>query len=85
MKLLTKRADIIFFIRFQLFYFLLFLSIFFLLQEIGESNESILLTRVKVIENYIAKGNSSALNVFEVNNEVYYKRKLKRAELFHKR
>jgi hypothetical protein len=26
-----------------------------------------------VIENYIAKGNSSALNVFEVNNEVYIK------------
>jgi hypothetical protein len=32
-----------------------------------------LLTRVKVIENYIAKGNSSVLNVFEVNNEVYIK------------
>jgi hypothetical protein len=26
-----------------------------------------------VIENYIAKGNSSVLNVFEVNNEVYIK------------
>jgi hypothetical protein len=83
MKLLTKRADIIFFIRFQLFYFLLFLSIFFLLRN-WKSNESILLTRVKVIENYIAKGNSSALNVFEVNNEVYIK-EMKRAELFHKR
>lgn len=32
-----------------------------------------MLTRVKVIENYIAKGNSSALNVFEANNEVYIK------------
>lgn len=46
---------------------------FFLLNEIGESNQSILLTRVKVIENYIAKGNSTVLNVFEVNNEVYIK------------
>jgi hypothetical protein len=29
--------------------------------------------RVKVIENYIAKGNTTVLNVFEVNNEVYIK------------
>lgn len=46
---------------------------FFLLNEIGESNQSILLTRVKVIEGYIAKGNATVLNVFEVNNEVYIK------------
>ena len=46
---------------------------FFLLNEIGESNQSILLTRVKVIEGYIAKGNAAVLNVFEVNNEVYVK------------
>ena len=46
---------------------------FFLLNEIGESNQSILLTRVKVIEGYIAKGNAAVLNVFEVNNEVYIK------------
>lgn len=46
---------------------------FFLLNEIGESNESILLTRVKVIENYIAKGDNTVLNVFEINNEVYVK------------
>ena len=46
---------------------------FFLLNEIGESNQSILLTRVKVIEGYIAKGNATVLNVFEINNEVYIK------------
>lgn len=46
---------------------------FFLLNEIGESNQSILLTRVKVIESYIEKGNATVLNVFEINNEVYIK------------
>jgi hypothetical protein len=32
-----------------------------------------LLTRVKVIKNYIEKGIAVLLNVFEVNNEVYIK------------
>ena len=73
MKLLTKTS------RYYILYTIpvILLSVifiyFFLLNEIGESNQSILLTRVKIIENYIAKGNSTVLNVFEVNNEVYIK------------
>ncbi|MCG9792271.1 sensor histidine kinase [Flavobacterium algicola] len=47
---------------------------FFLLHEIGESNESILLMRVKVIEKHIQKENNLLLNVFDVNNEVYVKK-----------
>ena len=71
MKLLTKTS------RYYILYtipVILFSSLFiyfFLLNEIGESNQSLLLTRVKVIENYLAKGNSSVLTVFEANNEVY--------------
>ena len=73
MKLLTKTS------RYYILYtipVILFSAVFiylFLLHEIGESNESILLSRVKVIKNYIAKGDTSVLNVFEVNNEVYIK------------
>jgi signal transduction histidine kinase len=73
MKLLTKTSRYYILYTIPVILFSAVFIYFFLLQEIGESNESILLTRVKVIENYIAKGNSSALNVFEVNNEVYIK------------
>jgi signal transduction histidine kinase len=73
MKLLTKTSRYYILYTIPVILFSAILIYFFLLHEIGESNESILLTRVKVIENYIAKGNSSALNVFEANNEVYIK------------
>jgi signal transduction histidine kinase len=73
MKLLTKTSRYYILYTIPVILFSAILIYFFLLHEIGESNESILLTRVKVIKNYIAKGNSSALNVFEVNNEVYIK------------
>ena len=71
MKLLTKTS------RYFILYTIpvLILSVifiyFFLLNEIGESNESVLLSRVKVIENYIVKGNNNVLYVFEANNEVF--------------
>ena len=73
MKLLTKTS------RFYIIYtipIILFSAIFiyfFLINEIGESNESILLTRVKVIENYIKKEKGTVLDKFEANNEVYIK------------
>ena len=73
MKLLTKTSRYYILYTIPVILFSAVFIYFFLLHEIGESNESILLTRVKVIENYIAKGNSSALNIFEVNNEVYIK------------
>jgi signal transduction histidine kinase len=73
MKLLTKTSRYYILYTIPVILFSAIFIYFFFLHEIGESNESILLTRVKVIKNYIAKGNSSALNVFEVNNEVYIK------------
>ena len=73
MKLLTKTSRYYILYTIPVILFSAVFIYFFLLHEIGESNESILLTRVKVIENYIAKGNSSTLNVFKVNNEVYIK------------
>jgi signal transduction histidine kinase len=70
MKLLTKTS----------YYYILYtipvliLSSFFfyylLLHEIGESNETILESRVKIIENYIKNENHSLLNVLESNNEL---------------
>jgi len=73
MKLLTKTSRYYILFTIPVILFSAIFIYFFLLNEIGESNESILLTRVKVIENYIAKGNTTVLNVFEVNNEVYIK------------
>lgn len=73
MKLLTKTSRYYILYTIPVILFSAIFIYFFLLNEIGESNESILLTRVKVIKNYIAKGNTTVLNVFEVNNEVYIK------------
>ena len=73
MKLLTKTSRYYIFYTIPVILLSTIFIYFFLLNEIGESNESILLTRVKVIENYIAKENSTVLNVFEANNEVYIK------------
>ena len=73
MKLLTKTSRYYILYTIPVILFSAIFIYFFLLNEIGESNESILLTRVKVIENYIAKGNTTVLKVFEVNNEVYIK------------
>lgn len=73
MKLLTKTSRYYILYTIPVILFSAIFIYFFLLNEIGESNESILLTRVKVIQNYIAKGNTTVLNVFEVNNEVYIK------------
>ena len=73
MKLLTKTSRYYILYTIPVILFSAIFIYFFLLNEIGESNESILLTRVKVIENYITKGNTTVLNVFEVNNEVYIK------------
>jgi signal transduction histidine kinase len=73
MKLLTRTSRYYIFYTIPVILFSAIFIYFFLLNEIGESNDAILSTRVKVVENYIAKGNSNALNVFEVNNEVYIK------------
>ncbi|MCL6462019.1 MAG: HAMP domain-containing histidine kinase [Flavobacterium micromati] len=73
MKLLTKTSRYYIFYTIPVILFSAIFIYFFLLEEIGESNESILLTRVKVIQSYIKKGNGTVLNVFEANNEVYIK------------
>jgi signal transduction histidine kinase len=73
MKLLVKTSRYYILYTIPVILFSAIFIYFFLLQEIGESNESILRTRVKVVENYIKKGNGTVLNVFEANNEVYIK------------
>ena len=73
MKLLTKTSRYYILYTIPVILFSAIFIYFFLLNEVGESNESVLLSRVKVIEKYIAKGNSSVLNVFEANNEVFVK------------
>ncbi|NHN24981.1 HAMP domain-containing histidine kinase [Flavobacterium jejuense] len=45
----------------------------FMLHELGESSESLLISRVKVIENHLIKGDSLILAVFQENNELYIK------------
>lgn len=70
MKLLTKTS------RYYILYTIPVLIVssvlfyFFLLNEIGESNDAILESRVKVIENYIKNENHSLLSILEFNNEV---------------
>lgn len=71
MKLLVKTSRYYILYTIPVILFSAIFMYFFLLQEIGESNESILKTRVKVIENDLRHGNREVLNVFEVNNEVY--------------
>jgi signal transduction histidine kinase len=73
MKLLSKTSRYYILYTIPVILFSAIFIYFFLLNEIGESNESILLMRVKVIENHIGKEDSSFLKVFEVNNEVYVK------------
>lgn len=50
-----------------------FLFYFFLLHEIGESNEFILESRVKIIEDYIKNENQTVLKILESNNEIIVK------------
>lgn len=73
MKLLVKTSRYYILYTIPVIVFSAIFIYFFLLHEIGESNESILRTRVKVVANYIKKGNGTVLNVFEANNEVYVK------------
>lgn len=73
MKLLVKTSRYYILYTVPVILFSAIFIYFFLFQEIGESNEAILLTRVKVVENEISKGNQTILNVFEANNELYIK------------
>jgi hypothetical protein len=71
MKLLTKNEPI--YSLYDSSYFIFCYFYLFFSPTRNWRKESILLTRVKVIKIISQKGNSSALNVFEVNNEVYIK------------
>lgn len=71
MKLLTKTSFYYFLFTVPVLIISSILFYFFLLHEIGESNETILESRVKVIENYIKDNNTSLLKVLENNNEVF--------------
>jgi signal transduction histidine kinase len=70
MKLLTKTSYYYFLYTIPVLILSAVFFYYFLLHEIGESNESILKSRVKIIENYIKNENQTLLNVLESNSEV---------------
>jgi len=73
MKLLTKTSYYYIIYTIPVLIITTVLFYFFLLNEIGESNESILQQRVRVIQNYIKNEDDSILTVLESNNEVFVK------------
>ncbi|MFV8360937.1 sensor histidine kinase [Flavobacterium sp. LS1P3] len=73
MKLLTKTSYYYILYTIPVLILTTILFYFFLLNEIGESNESILQQRVEVIENYIQNEDVSVISILESNNEVFIK------------
>lgn len=71
MKLLTKTSYYYILYTIPVLILTTILFYFFLLNEIGESNESILQQRVEVIENYIKNEDVSVIRILESNNEVF--------------
>lgn len=70
MKLLTKTSRYYIIYTIPVLLISSFVFYYFLLHEIGESNETILKSRVKTIENYIKNENQVLLHVLETNNEL---------------
>lgn len=70
MKLLTKTSHYYILYTIPILILSSVIFYFFLLNEIGESNETILKSRVRVIEGYIKNENQVLLNVLESNNEL---------------
>lgn len=70
MKLLTKTSHYYILYTIPILILSSVIFYFFLLNEIGESNETILKSRVRVIEDYIKNENQVLLNVLESNNEL---------------
>ncbi|MFV8355786.1 sensor histidine kinase [Flavobacterium sp. XS1P32] len=73
MKLLTKTSYYYILYTIPVLILTTILFYFFLLNEIGESNESLLQQRVEVVENYIKNEDVSVISILESNNEVFIK------------
>ena len=73
MKLITKTSRYFILYTIPVILFSGVFIYFFLLKEIGESNESILVARTKVIEQNILKNKYALLDVLETNDEVFIK------------
>ena len=73
MKLITKTSR--YYVLFALPVLLLaaFLSYWFMLHEIGESNETLLLSRMKVVEKQLTEGDSLVYDVFQEYRELQIK------------
>lgn len=73
MKLITKTSRYFILYTIPVIIFSGVFIYFFLLKEIGESNESILVARTKVVEQNILKNKYALLDVLETNDEVFIK------------
>jgi signal transduction histidine kinase len=73
MKLITKTSRYYILFALPLLLIAAFFSYLFMLHEIGESNETLLFSRLKVVEKQLKKGDSSILSVFQENRELFIK------------
>ena len=48
-------------------------SYWFMMHELGESNEDLLQTRIQVVEQHILENDTLLLNIFKENKELYIK------------
>lgn len=73
MKLITKTSRYYFLFALPVLVLAAFLSYRVMLYEIGESNEHLLLARMKVVEKHLIQGDSLILEVFQDNRELLIK------------
>lgn len=73
MKLITKTSRYYFLFALPVLVLAAFLSYRVMLYEIGESNEHLLLARMKVVEKDLIQGDSLILEVFQDNRELLFK------------
>ena len=73
MKLITKTSRYYILFAFPVLLLAAFLSYWFMLHEIGESNETLLLSRMKVVEKQLTEGDSLVYDVFQEYRELQIK------------
>lgn len=70
MKLITKTSRYYFYFTIPVLLISALISYFFMLEEIGESNKTILNSRIKVIENHLKNKDTLLLNIYKENIEI---------------
>ena len=70
MKLITKTSRYYFYFTIPVLLISALISYFFMLEEIGESNKTILNSRLKVIENHLKNKDTLLLNIYKENIEI---------------